>query len=194
MENGRIYLYENFNVFLKHSGIKINDYPDRKMEDVISDAFMFIDWCIQKSIAKWYANTQIYKYIERRLWWRLLNKEPDKEAPWWYLHDINEHIRGVEFDMDSIEKSMQLHIIKENLHGLDQIDKQIILIKYFGDGSVSQKDIAKACWVWVSAIWMRQERAIKQLRKSIFNLKDTEDEETNQSKESNDWTGMNKTP
>jgi hypothetical protein len=43
MENGRIYLYENFNVFLKHSGIKINDYPDRKMEDVISDAFMFID-------------------------------------------------------------------------------------------------------------------------------------------------------
>jgi hypothetical protein len=33
---------------------------------------------------------------------------------------------------------------------------------------------------------MRQERAIKQLRKSIFNLKDTEDEETNQSKESND--------
>jgi DNA-directed RNA polymerase specialized sigma subunit len=47
--------------------------------------------------------------------------------------------------MDSIEKSMQLHIIKENLHGLDQIDKQIILIKYFGDGSVSQKDIAKAC-------------------------------------------------
>ncbi len=61
LPNGRIYLYENLNVFLMYTWIRLYDYAHRKMEDVIHDAYMFIDAHIIKSIDKWFG-CRINKY------------------------------------------------------------------------------------------------------------------------------------
>lgn len=181
-ESARIYLYEHFNVFLVHSWIKINDYPQRKMEDTISEMYLKVDERIRKSMKSWYAASQIYNYIaRRRLRWELLNIECSI-SPMWYIDDwLTEIWFWYDFDMEEIDSSYKMSVIREKILELDESSQKILLLRYFSPEKFTWKQIAKASWVQSSAIWEREKKAINKLKDLIF-WKAT-DEETSESEE-----------
>ncbi len=176
LPNGRIYLYENLNVFLMYTWIRLYDYAHRKMEDVIHDAYMFIDAHIIKSIDKWFVYSQIYQYIKLRLFWFLMNLELKKEHMWYIDDGLLDIGIWYDFDADVVENSYKMNIIKESIQELDEVDRQIILLKYFWDGIIKPKDIAKAYWIQTSTIWMRHKAAIESMQEIIFKNKWYNDE------------------
>lgn len=165
----REYLYDNFNVFLYHSGIIINDLPQRKMEDVMVDMYIRVDKWIGKSLHSWYKVWQIYNYIKRRLRGELINMWLARE-PTEYLHEwFQEDYMHYDFDVEDLEKRYKTEAIRDAMFMLSPVSQQIILLRYITTKKFTPQQVSKACWIPYSEFSMYEERALQELKNLVFN-------------------------
>lgn len=135
LERWRIMLYDNINVFLKHSWFNIVE----GYEDIVWDVVLEIDKRIQESIEKWYKEWQVYSFIKFKLRWYLMNKYNRKDSMTYFKSYSDDFIEWIEWNLEGWE----IELIKEFVMEMEDPERVVILLKHFSESSFSLDKIAK---------------------------------------------------
>lgn len=147
LEAARTLLYENMDRFLKTNSIIIKYWYD----DIKQDAFMEIDWWIQKSIEKWFASRQAYVYIVARVRWFLLNlMNPTRNR-----EKNIQTITNTDFIVEDKIMDLEKFLIEGEVIKLPPMHRSVILMRHMMWDETPFHTIAKSIWKSVQdTVWI----------------------------------------
>ncbi len=136
---------------------KFNTYDEQTAQDICQESFVRAWKKIQdfKMDSNWSIQAFLFT-IARNL---IIDRSRGKKE---FALENYEHIETNEDLYESIDREMHVKNVQEGLRKLDEVDRQIIILRYFED--MDGKEVAKVLGIKDGALRVRQHRAMEKLK------------------------------